>query len=90
MIALLSMDGIQVCESTGAAGACLIQVPMAFATTVLLWGLIRYPEAYADAGELDNMLASVKWPLDYFIKAHNAPDQVSEWKEVDRRGWYIG
>jgi len=49
---------------------------MAFSTTLLLWGLLRYPEAYAAAGELDNMLSCVKWPLDYFVKAHNKDDQL--------------
>ena len=44
--------------------------PMAFSTTLLCWGLIEYQNAYTAAGELQTMLDSVKWPLDYFIKAH--------------------
>ena len=44
--------------------------PMAFSTTLLSWGLIEYRNAYAAAGELQTMLDSIKWPLDYFIKAH--------------------
>ena len=46
--------------------------PMASSVTVLAWGLIQYRSAYQAAGELDNMLDCIKWPLDYFIKAHTA------------------
>ncbi|OWF46713.1 endoglucanase 13-like [Mizuhopecten yessoensis] len=42
--------------------------PMASTTTLLVWGLIRWPDAYQAAGQLDNMYDSVKWPLDYFLK----------------------
>ena len=53
-----------------------LQVPMAYATTMLLWGLLRYPQAYHASGEMDAMLDCVKWPLDYFIKAHVKPDEL--------------
>lgn len=42
--------------------------PMASTTTLLVWGLVRWPDAYQAAGQLDNMYDSVKWPLDYFLK----------------------
>ena len=48
--------------------------PMAFSTTLLTWGLLEYRDAYLNSGELENMLDSIKWPLDYFIKAHVKPD----------------
>ena len=48
--------------------------PMAFSTTLLSWGVIEYKDAYTDAGELQAMLDSIKWPLDYFIKAHVKPN----------------
>ena len=44
--------------------------PMAFSTTLLTWGFIEYKDAYFAAGEHDQFLDSIKWPLDYFIKAH--------------------
>ena len=46
--------------------------PMASSVTVLAWGLIQYRDAYQAAGELNAMLDCIKWPLDYFIKAHTA------------------
>ena len=44
--------------------------PMASSVTVLAWGLIEYRDAYEAAGELSHILDSIKWPLDYFMKAH--------------------
>ena len=44
--------------------------PLAWTTTTLLWGLVEFRTGYEAAGELDNMLDSVRWPLDYFIKCH--------------------
>ena len=44
--------------------------PMAFSVTMLSWGLVQYGDAYEDAGELNYMLDCIKWPLDYFMKAH--------------------
>ena len=46
--------------------------PMAASVTVLAWGLLEFKDAYQDAGELENMLDSIKWPLDYLIKCHTA------------------
>ncbi|XP_005099629.1 endoglucanase 4 [Aplysia californica] len=45
-------------------------LPMAAASTMLLWGLVEFPDAYRSAGLLDDMRDCVRWPLDYFIKAH--------------------
>jgi len=36
----------------------------------LIWSGLEFRDAYQAAGELNNFLDSVKWPLDYFIKAH--------------------
>lgn len=43
---------------------------MASATTVLLWGFIDYFDSYKDSGLEDAMYDCVKWPLNYFMKAH--------------------
>ncbi|KAK2174573.1 hypothetical protein NP493_792g00000 [Ridgeia piscesae] len=45
-------------------------LPMAYSVTMLSWGLIEYRDAYQAAGELAYGLDCIKWPLDYFIKAH--------------------
>lgn len=50
--------------------------PMAFSTTLLTWGFIEYEKAYSDSGEQDRMLDSIKWPLDYFIKAHVSKNEL--------------
>ena len=44
--------------------------PMAASVTVLAWGLDAFWDAYDQAGQLDWGLDCIKWPLDYFIKAH--------------------
>ena len=43
---------------------------MAYSVTMLSWGLVEYRDAYKAAGELPYGLDCIKWPLDYFIKAH--------------------
>ena len=49
--------------------------PLAWSTTTLLWGLVEFRDGYEAAGELDNMLNSVRWPLDYFTKCHVSDTQ---------------
>jgi hypothetical protein len=46
--------------------------PMAGATSMLLLGLYEFKDAYESVGLLDDMLDCVKWPLDYFMKAHTS------------------
>lgn len=45
-------------------------LPMAAATTMLLWGLVDYVDAYKSSSQLDDMWDCVRWSLDYFLKAH--------------------
>lgn len=63
---------------------------MAYSTTVLSWGLLEYWDGYDRSGQLDYMLDSIKWPLDFFIKAHPQPDefyaQVGD-AEADHSYW---
>jgi len=44
--------------------------PMAWTTTTLAWSVVEFRDAYAAAGELNWVLDSIKWPLDYFMKCH--------------------
>ena len=49
---------------------------MAASVTNLAWGLLEFQEGYEKAGELQNMLDSIKWPLDYFMKCHVSPNEL--------------
>ncbi|CAH1790308.1 unnamed protein product [Owenia fusiformis] len=49
--------------------------PMAYTTTALAWGILEFEAGYKAAGEYDNALDSIKWPLDYFIKCHSKPGE---------------
>jgi hypothetical protein len=51
-------------------------LPMAFSTTMLSWGVVENRAAYAQAGQLDAVLANIRWATDYFIKAHTAPNEL--------------
>nr|ACE75511.1 beta-1,4-endoglucanase [Eisenia andrei] len=44
--------------------------PMAISTTTLAWGILEFREAYEAAGQYNWALDSIRWPLEYFIKAH--------------------
>lgn len=46
--------------------------PMAWSATTLAWGAIEFVDAYKQAAEYQNMLKSLKWVADYFVKAHTA------------------
>ncbi|XP_013393923.1 uncharacterized protein LOC106161501 [Lingula anatina] len=50
-------------------------LPMAWSAMTLTWGLIDHKDAYVKAGEYQNMKNCVKWPMDYFMKAHTAKDE---------------
>jgi len=41
---------------------------MAYMTTVLSWGVIRYRRSYEILKQLDEVLETIKWATDYFIK----------------------
>eukprot|EP00624_Nannochloropsis_granulata_P004445 evm.model.NODE_31977_length_99932_cov_29.870142.26 len=62
----------------GAMGGSLIKfgLPAAWSTTVLAWGALEYADAYEAAGETDHLLATLRWGLDYFIKAHVSPEEL--------------
>ena len=50
--------------------------PMASSVTLLAMGMIRYKAGYEKAGEWDNALSCVKWPLDYLVKCHARPNEL--------------
>lgn len=49
---------------------------MASATTLLVWGLLEWTDAYRHTGQLGHMRDCIKWPLDYFIKAHSSNKEL--------------
>jgi hypothetical protein len=45
-------------------------LPMAYAMSQLSWAVYEYRGAFEQSGQLNNILAQIKWGDDYFIKAH--------------------
>ena len=48
--------------------------PMAASATMLAWGAVEYRDAYAGAGQLDELMNNLRWVSDYFVRAHPAPN----------------
>lgn len=44
--------------------------PLAFSMNMLSWGGIDYRQAYQNSGQLDDLLRTVRWGTDWFLKAH--------------------
>ncbi|ESO99454.1 hypothetical protein LOTGIDRAFT_113537 [Lottia gigantea] len=44
--------------------------PMAYSTAILALGLLQWGDAYKASKQEDHMYDCIKWPLDYFLKAH--------------------
>ncbi|WP_454044316.1 glycoside hydrolase family 9 protein [Cellulosimicrobium sp. Marseille-Q8652] len=65
-------------------------LPMAFTTTMLAWGAIASPDGYTASGQEDELLDSLRWVNDYFVKAHPEPDvlyaQVGD-GDADHKWW---
>lgn len=45
-------------------------LPMAFSLTMLAWGGIEYPAAYAETNQLAPLLDVLKWGADYLMRCH--------------------
>lgn len=50
--------------------------PMAASTTLLTWGLLRYKDAYQHSGQLEHMYSCIRWPLEWMLKCHTAPNEL--------------
>ena len=48
---------------------------IALATSVLAWGVIEFKEAYMAGGAMSDILDCIRWPLEYMIKYHVAPNE---------------
>ncbi len=53
-----------------AAGLIKHTVPEAFATAMLAWGLLSFPEKYANAKAVDSAKAAVRQGTDYLLKLY--------------------
>ncbi|KAK3581339.1 hypothetical protein CHS0354_016183 [Potamilus streckersoni] len=60
-------------------------LPMAMSTHILLWGFIKFQDAYKQAGQTNMMCDMIKWPLDYFLKCW-IPDAQSYYVQVGDGG----
>jgi hypothetical protein len=60
---------------------------MASSATLLIWGMLRYPEAWKAVGQLDKAKEAVKWALDYFVKTHTAPKELYVQVRAERGRW---
>lgn len=49
-------------------------LPMASSMTLLGWGLVQYPAAYARSGQLDRIREALRWGADWIMKAHPEPN----------------
>jgi hypothetical protein len=45
-------------------------LPMAFSLTLLAWGGMEYPEAYAETEQDTRLLDTLRWGTDYFLQCH--------------------
>jgi hypothetical protein len=57
---------------------------MAASMTLLSWGVVEYEAAYAQMGQLDESLDTIKWGTDYLLKAHVSQNGVTQsfWGQV--------
>ena len=64
--------------------------PMAASATLLAWGVVDYPEAYSQSGQLAHIQNNLRFVADYFVNAHPQPNvlygQVG--KGSDDHAWW--
>ena len=50
---------------------------------MLAWGFLEWSDAYEKAGETQNLLNCIRWPLDYLLKAHTGPNEFVVQVRID-------
>ncbi|MDN3638323.1 glycoside hydrolase family 9 protein [Simiduia curdlanivorans] len=50
--------------------------PMAASATMLAWGVIEYPQAYTQSGQMAHIKNNLRFVADYFVSAHTAPNEL--------------
>ncbi|XP_033764174.1 endoglucanase G-like [Pecten maximus] len=51
-------------------------LPMSASVTILAWGFLQYADAYEAAGQTEYMYDCIRWPLEWLVKAHTAPNEL--------------
>ncbi|XP_006653871.1 endoglucanase 13 [Oryza brachyantha] len=54
--------------------------PMAYAATMLSWGVVEFEKEMIAANQLHRALDAIRWATNYFIKAHTQPNTL--WVQV--------
>ncbi|CAM0901689.1 unnamed protein product [Alopecurus aequalis] len=54
--------------------------PMAYAVTMLSWGVLEFEKEMIAADDLNRALDAIRWGTNYFLKAHTQPDVL--WVQV--------
>ncbi|XP_006814476.2 endoglucanase A-like, partial [Saccoglossus kowalevskii] len=84
-------DGLPEVDLTGGwydAGDNLkFNLPMAYSTAVIGYGLIIWKDAYNSSNEYTNAMNQIKWPCDYFIKCHVSPNEYYYQVGNDHSEW---
>lgn len=64
--------------------------PMAASATMLAWGVIEYPEAYEQSGQMAHIKNNLRFVADYFLNAHTAPNELygQVGKGSDDHSWW--
>ncbi len=57
-------------KPTACAGTLKLTMPTAFTTTMLAWGILAFPSAYQQAGEMQHATDSLRWGTDYLLKLY--------------------
>lgn len=58
------------------SGHVKFNFPMAYSTWVLAWGMMKFKDGYAAAGQLNRACDMIKWPLEYFLKCWIPEDRT--------------
>jgi len=53
-----------------------LHFPFVASFTLLAWSGIAFPDAYINAGEMDNLKSGVRWATDYMLKCHTEPQKL--------------
>ena len=48
---------------------------MSMASALISWSIIEFKEAYVAGGAMTDILDCIRWPLEYMIKYHVAPNE---------------
>lgn len=55
-------------------------LPMAYAVTMLSWGVVEFEKEMVDGNKLHRVLDAIRWGTNYFVKAHTQHNAL--WVQV--------